>query len=247
MSDSKPYGSGGNCCRDADQRASQGRTQNAFGKCSGAGVPPGIGASRRCVFAGETPAHRGPEARATIFQARSPAASRSDEAMVAVGLSPRTADRQTLRRRAATRELSDMTMAFNSEKAVSHEKAQKAQNTPLTVPSETPSLVATEVTRLTFAVEDMGHPEPPYVGCYFFNGLLTPPRRGTKESFASAQTLTGSRATFSTPPFSFCAFCAFSWPSISYFTLNRGLKPTATFTASLREAGSKSQIANRKS
>ena len=218
MSDSKPYGSGGNCRRIADQRASQGRTQNAFGKCSGAGVPPVIGASRRCVFAGETPAHRGPEARATIFQARFPAASR-DEAMVAVGFSPRTADRQTLRRRGATRELSDMTMAFNSEKAVSHDKAQKAQNPP-----------------------------------------LTPPRRGTKEGLSSAQTLTGSGATFSTPPFSFCASCAFSWPSISYFGFNRrsatarvfseanrGLKPTATFTASLREAGSKSQIANRKS
>jgi len=149
---------------------------------------------------------------------------------------------------------------FNPGTAVSHEKAQKAQNPPLTVPSETPSLVAAEVTRLTFAVEDMGHSEPPYVGCYFFNGLLTPPRRGTKESFASAQTLTGSEATFSTPPFSFCASCAFSWPSISYFRFNRrsatarvfseanrGLKPTATFTASLREAGSKSQIANRKS
>ena len=37
----------------------------------GAGVPPAFWASRPCIFAGETPVHRRPEARATIFQTRS--------------------------------------------------------------------------------------------------------------------------------------------------------------------------------
>src|SRR5438876_7364520 len=39
--------------------------------------------------------------------------------------------------------------------------------------SQTPSLVAAEVTRLTLAERNVGQSEPPYVGCYFFNGLLT--------------------------------------------------------------------------
>ena len=37
----------------------------------GAGVPPAFWASRPCIFAGETPVHRRPETRATIFQTRS--------------------------------------------------------------------------------------------------------------------------------------------------------------------------------
>ena len=53
-------------------------------------------------------------------QERTRAVSRSDEAMVAVGFSPRTADRQTVKRRGATREThepSDTTMAFNRRAA----------------------------------------------------------------------------------------------------------------------------------
>jgi hypothetical protein len=45
--------------------------KSVFEKCSGAGVPPASGASRPCIFAGETPADRRPEARATIFQTSS--------------------------------------------------------------------------------------------------------------------------------------------------------------------------------
>ena len=52
------------CCRLA---------KNVFEKCSGAGVSPAVGASRPCVFTGETPVHRRPEARATIFQTGSKA------------------------------------------------------------------------------------------------------------------------------------------------------------------------------
>jgi len=37
--------------------------------------------------------------------------------------------------------------------------------------SKTPSLVAAEVTRLTLAERNVGQSEPPYVGCYFLNGL----------------------------------------------------------------------------
>jgi len=60
--------------------------------------------------------------------------------------------------------------ALNPEKAVSHEKAQKAQK---------------------------------------------------KERCALAETLTGSVTTDSIPPFSFCAFCAFLWPSTAVFRLKR--------------------------
>jgi len=35
-----------------------------------AGKPPAVGAFRLCILAGETPVHRRPEARATIFQTR---------------------------------------------------------------------------------------------------------------------------------------------------------------------------------
>ena len=37
--------------------------------------------------------------------------------------------------------------------------------------SKTPSLVAADVTRLTLAERNVGQSEPPYVGCYFLNGL----------------------------------------------------------------------------
>src|SRR5207249_1594082 len=37
--------------------------------------------------------------------------------------------------------------------------------------SRTPSVVAAEVTRLTLAERNVGQSEPPYVGCYFLNGL----------------------------------------------------------------------------
>ncbi len=44
----------------------------------------------------------------------------------------------------------------------------------LSSPFKNASLVAAEVTRLTLAEGNVGQSEPPYVGCYFFNGLLAP-------------------------------------------------------------------------
>src|SRR6266436_4681213 len=41
-----------------------------------------------------------------------------------------------------------------------------------------------------------------------------------KESFVLTETLTEWMTTVSTPSFSFCAFCAFSWPSIAVFRIN---------------------------
>src|SRR6266545_136929 len=41
-----------------------------------------------------------------------------------------------------------------------------------------------------------------------------------KESFLLTETLTEWVTTVSTPSFSFCAFCAFSWPSIAVFRIN---------------------------
>ena len=47
-----------------------------------------------------------------------------------------------------------------------------------------------------------------------------------KESSALAETLTGSVTRVSTPPLSFCAFCAFLWPSTSVLRFTREARQT---------------------
>ena len=51
------------------------------------------------------------------------------------------------------------------------QRVSKLMRNHIAARSKTPSLVAAEVTRLTLAERNVGQSEPPYVGCYFLNGL----------------------------------------------------------------------------